>query len=238
MTIVERVFENDKYFGKSDLYEEQLKKCKMPKNDYHVSHLSKFQDHYLTPSKSKKAILPFQVNLQGKERFYNALFIEAFVKQETKSFYYDKKTKQSFYKGNDKWEICDNDILEKIVKRLEDRLTKVGIWGANMLKTGYIPPARYGYDKIDYDLIERVPQSALPQNEKELLEQLSQEYIYGLFESCDNERKTDILIKDLKKIYDPKASHNSTVNVKYIKQTELCEADASKSDDEEEYFFL
>ena len=98
VNLIERVFENDAYFGKSDMSAEQLEKCKMPKNDYFVNHLMKFQDHHLKLSKSKKAIMEYQVDLQSKEKFYNSLFIKAFEKQETKSFYYDKKTKKSFLK--------------------------------------------------------------------------------------------------------------------------------------------
>ena len=232
INLIECVFENERYFEKSDLTEDQLKKCGMPKNDYHVSYLSRFQDHYLTPSKSKKALFAMQPDLQGKERFFNFLLLEAFNEQEPKSFYYDKKTKQSFYKDIDTWKVCDSNVIEKIVKRLEDRLTKVAIYGCNMLKQGIIPSTRYGYENINYTILNSGrPHSEMPKNEQDMLEQLSTEYITGLFESCDNERQSDILFKEIKKIYDPKAQHISSVNIKYDKIKEVCEADEAKEGD-------
>ena len=232
INLIECVFENDRYFEKSDLTEEQLKKCGMPKNDYHVSYLTRFQDHYLTPSKSKKALFAMQPDLQGKERFFNFLLLEAFNEQEPKSFYYDKKTKQSFYKDIDTWKVCDSNVIERIVKRLEDRLTKVAIYGCNMLKQGIIPSTRYGYENINYTILNSGrPHSEMPKNERDMLEQLSTEYITGLFESCDNERQSDILFKEIKKIYDPKAQHISSVNIKYDKIKEVCEADEAKEGD-------
>ena len=235
VNLIERVFENDAYFGKSNMSPEQLQKCKMPKNDFFVNHLMKFQDHHLKLSKSKKALMEYQVDLQSKEKFYNSLFIKAFEKQETKSFYYDKKTKQSFFKDIETWKICKNEDIEKIMKKLENRITKVGMWGANMLKAGMIPSMRYGYEKIDSDILNSGRSILnMPRNEKQLLEQLMNEYSYGLFESCDNERQSDIIFKQMKQLFDPKVHHNSTVCVKYEKEKEVCEEDVAKSDDEEE----
>ena len=71
----------------------------------------------------------------------------------------------------------------------------------------------------------------MTKNERDMLEQLNTEYIVGLFESCDNERQSDILFKDIKKIYDPKAQHISSVNIKYDKIKEVCEADEAKESD-------
>jgi hypothetical protein len=195
----------------------------------------KFQEHHIKPSKSKKALTPYQVDLQSKEKFYNSLFIEAFEKQDVRSFYYAKNTKQSFYKCKDTWKICENEDIEKIMKRLENRIMKTAQYACNMLKVGAIPSMRYGYKTINYDILNSgKPPYDMPQNERELLDELSYQYIYGLMESCDNERMSDILFKQIKQIYDPKAFHNSGVSTKYDKEKEACEADAAKSDSDEE----
>jgi hypothetical protein len=237
VNLIERVFENTKYFEMSDLTEEKLEKCKMTKNDYYVSAMIKFQDHHLKPSKSKNAVMEYQVDLQGKEKFYNALFIEALEKQDVKSFYYVKKNKQSFYKTVEGWKNCESEDIEKIVKRLENRIFNVASRSVNMLKTGAIPPSRYGYTKINYDAINSGASLCnMPPNEKQLLEDLFSQYKYGLMESCNNERQSDILFKQIKQIYDPKAFHNTSVCIKYEKESELCETVNPKnsSDDEDE----
>ena len=74
----------------------------------------------------------------------------------------------------------------------------------------------------------------MPENERQLLEDLMDQYSHGLMDSCNNERMSDILFKKIKLCFDPKASHNSVVNTKYDKDVELCEDAAAKSDDEEE----
>ena len=232
--LVERAFDNPKYFEMSNLSEEQLRQCKMPKNDYYVCAMLKFQEHHLKPSKSKKALMEYQVDLQSKEKFYNSLFLEAFVKQNVKSFYYVKKTRQSFYKCKDTWKILESEDFEKIVKLSENRIMKAAMYACNMLKAGVIPSMRYGYKTINYDILNSgKPSYDMPSNEKELIEDLKH-YIQGLMESCDNERQTDILFKQLKQTYDARAVHNSGVSIKYDKEKETCEADAAKSDSEEE----
>ena len=121
------------------------------------------------------------------------------------------------------------------MKKFENRITRVGCWGANMLKAGMIPSMRYGYEKINYDILNSDrSHSDMPQNERQLLDDLRNQYVYGLFESCDNARQSDIIFKQMKQLFDPKAHHNSTVCVKYEKEKEVCEADAAKSDDDEE----
>lgn len=235
VNLIERVFENTKYFEMSDLSEEKLEKCKMTKNDFYVSAMMKFQDHHLKPSKSKSAVMEYQVDLQGKEKLYNSLFIEALEKQDVKSFYYVKKNKQSFFKTVDGWKNCESEDIEKIVKRLENRIFNVATRSVNMLKTGAIPPSRYGYTKINYDAINSGASLCnLPPNEKQLLEDLFSQYNYGLMESCNNERQSDILFKQIKQIYDPKAFHNTSVCIKYEKETELCETVNPKSSDDDE----
>ena len=233
--LIERAFENPKYFEMSNLSEEQLKKCKMPKNDYYVTNMLKFQDHHIKLSKSKNALTKYQVDLQSKEKFYNALFIEAFEKQDIKSFYYVKKTRQSFYKSIDTWKICSNEDVEKILKQFEDRLLKTAMYSSNMLKVGVIPSSRYGYKAINFDILNSGKGiSTMPPNERQLLEDLMNHYNHGLMESCNNERMSDILFKQMKQTYDPKAVHNSSVCIKYEKEKEACESEKSKSDDEEE----
>ena len=233
--LVEHAFKNTKYFEMTNLTEEKLKECKMKKNDYYVTKMVKFQDHMLKPSKSKNALLEYQVDMEGKEKFYNSLFIEAFEKQEVKSFYYLKKTKQSFYKNVDSWKMCDNDYIEKILKRFEDRLFTVAAHSRRLLMIGEIPASCYGYKDINYSILNSGrPRYQMPHNENQLLEDLTNQYSNGLMESCNNERMSDILFKKLKLCFDPKASHNSDVCVKYEKEAEPCESVAAKSDDEEE----
>ena len=60
------------------------------------------------------------------------------------------------------------------------------------------------------------------------------QWAQGLMADCNNERRSDILFKKIKRIYDAKATHNSDVCVKYEKEEELLECEAAKSDDEEE----
>ena len=233
--LIEHAFRNTKYFEMTNLTEEKLKECKMKKNDYYVSKMVKFQEHMLKPSKSKNALLEYQVDMEGKEKFYNSLFIEAFEKQENKSFYYVKKTKQSFYKDVDNWKICDNDYIEKVLKRFEERLFTVAVYSRRLLQTGNIPPSCYGYKEINYSILNSGrPRFQMPENERQLLEDLMNQYSHGLMDSCNNERMSDILFKKIKLCFDPKASHNSVVNTKYDKDVELCEDAAAKSDDEEE----
>ena len=233
--LIEKAFGNLKYFEMSDLTEEQLIKCKMPKNDYYVNHMVKFQDHHLKPSKSKNAIMEHQVDYENKEKFYNVLFLEAFEKQDVKSFYYVKKSRQSFCKTVDGWKMCENEDIENIMKRFERRIFKVATNGANMLKAGAIPSSRYGYEKINYAILNSGKSiSEMPQNEKDLLMDLMNQYCYGLTADCNNERMSDMLFKKLKQSYDIKASHNSDVITKYEKENEVCETDAVKNDDEEE----
>ena len=137
----------------SNISEEQLEICNMKKNDYYVFNMQGFENHLLKPSKSKKALMEYQVDFESKEKFYNALFLEAFEKQKDKSFYYVKKTKQSFYKDKDSWKICENEDIEKIMKRFENRLFKVACYSRNLIKIGVIPPSKYGYDSLNYDVL-------------------------------------------------------------------------------------
>ena len=100
---------------------------------------------------------------------------------------------------------------------------------------GEIPASCYGYKDIKYSILNSGrPRYQMPHNENQLLEDLTNQYSNGLMESCNNERMSDILFKKLKLCFDPKASHNSDVCVKYEKEAEPCESVAAKSDDEEE----
>ena len=146
-----------------------------------------------------------------------------------------KKTKQSFYKCKDTWKICENEYIEKIMKRLENRIMKSAMYACNMLKVGVIPSMRYGYKTINYDILNSgKPPYDMPQNERELLDELNTQYNYGLMESCENERQSDILFKQMKQSYDPKAFHNSSICVKYEKEKEVCESQACKEDSDED----
>ena len=233
--LIEDVFKNTQYFEMCNLTEEQLKDHKIKKNDYYVSKMLKFQDHLISPSRSKKSLLPYQINMEGKKKFYNSLLIEAFEKQEVKPFYYVKKTKQSFYKDTDSWKICDNEYLEKTLKRFEERIFTIGSNSRKLLMIGKIPSSAYGFKELNYEILNsKQPLYEMPSNEKEFLEDLMNQWSLGLMESCNNERMSDILFKQLKMCFDPKASHNSNVCTKYDKVTELCEDVAAKSDDEEE----
>ena len=233
--LIENVFQNTKYFAMSNISEEQLKICHMKKNDYYVFNMQGFENHLLKPSKSKKALMEYQVDFESKEKFYNSLFLEAFEKQKDKSFYYVKKTKQSFYKDKDSWKICENEDIEKIMKRFENRLFKVACYSRNLIKIGVIPPSKYGYDSLNYDVLNSDrPLYNMPPKEKQLLEALMNQWAQGLMADCNNERWSAILFKKIKQIYDAKATHNSDVCVKYEKEEELLECDEAKSDDEEE----
>jgi hypothetical protein len=233
--LIERVFENTKYFEKNNLSEEQLMRCKMTKIDYNVGDMLKFQDFHLKPSKANNAIMEYQVDLQSKEKFYNSLFIKAFETQDVKSFYYVKKSKQSFIKLSDSWKICENEDIQGVMKRLEKRIFTVASNAVNMLFCGVIPASRYGYNNLNYTaLTSDKGISVLPENERKLKMDLMNQYRYGLMESCNNERMSDILFKQIKMTYDPKAFHNSDVSISYDKEKEMTESDVADNKDEEE----
>lgn len=233
--LIERVFENTKYFERNNLSEEQLMRCKMKKIDYNVSDMLKFQDFHLKPSKAKNAIMEYQVDMQNKEKFYNSLFIKAFETQDVKSFYYVKKSKQSFIKVSNGWKICESEDIQDVMKRLEKRIFTVAGNARNMLVCGIIPASMYGYNNLNYDaLTSDKGMSTLPEKERQLKMDLMNHYSYGLMESCNNERQSDILFKQIKMTYDPKAFHNSDVSISYDKEKEMTESDIATNKDEEE----
>ena len=101
------------------------------------------------------------------------------LKSKTPSHFisYVKKTRPSFYKSIDTWKICENEDVEKILKRFENRLLKAAIYACNMLKVCVIPSMRYGYKTINYDILNSGRSvSEMPQNERQLLEDLMNQY--------------------------------------------------------------